>query len=100
MVLEKEPGYYEDGQFGIRIENILLVQKKNTPNRFGEKDYLGFEHVTLVPYQRRLIDTALLTKTEIDWLNAYHKECWTKVSPLLKQNALAYQWLEKAVTPI
>jgi Xaa-Pro aminopeptidase len=43
-----EPGYYADGKFGIRIESIVLAKKVNTPNRFGDVDYLGFEHVTMV----------------------------------------------------
>ena len=42
-----EPGYYEDGQYGIRIVNIVLVKEAETPNNFGQKGYLGFEHVTL-----------------------------------------------------
>ena len=47
MTVSNEPGYYEDGQYGIRIENIVLVKEAETPNNFGQKGYLGFEHVTL-----------------------------------------------------
>jgi Xaa-Pro aminopeptidase len=47
MTVTNEPGYYEDGKFGIRIENVMLVREVKTPNNFGEKGYLGFEHVTM-----------------------------------------------------
>lgn len=47
MTVSNEPGYYADGRFGIRIENIVLVRDANTPNNFGDKGYLGFEHVTM-----------------------------------------------------
>jgi Xaa-Pro aminopeptidase len=47
MTLSNEPGYYADGRFGIRIESIVLVRDVNTPNNFGEKGYLGFEHITM-----------------------------------------------------
>jgi Xaa-Pro aminopeptidase len=48
-----EPGYYADGKFGIRIESIVLVKKADTPNRYGDVDYLGFEHVTMVSFTFR-----------------------------------------------
>lgn len=47
MTVSNEPGYYADGRFGIRIENVVLVREANTPNNFGDKGYLGFEHVTM-----------------------------------------------------
>lgn len=47
MTVSNEPGYYEDGKYGIRIENVVLVKEADTPNNFGQKGYLGFEHVTL-----------------------------------------------------
>jgi Xaa-Pro aminopeptidase len=50
MTLSNEPGYYEDGKYGIRIENIVLVREVKTPNNFGDKGYLGFEHVTMYVY--------------------------------------------------
>ena len=57
MTLRNEPGYYEDGCFGIRHENILVVKKATTPNSFGSKPYLGFEHLSMVPFQRRMVPT-------------------------------------------
>ena len=67
MIVSNEPGYYEAGAFGIRIENLLLVRED--PD-FPEM--LSFETLTFAPIDRRLIDTALLTAAERDWLNAYH----------------------------
>lgn len=56
-----EPGYYEDGAFGIRIENVLFVRKVETPHTFGDTEYYGFEHVTWVPIQTKLIDTSIMS---------------------------------------
>ncbi|KAG0045627.1 hypothetical protein BGZ83_009130 [Gryganskiella cystojenkinii] len=95
MTLTNEPGYYEDGQFGIRLENVLLVKKKETPHRFGGKDFLGFEHVTFVPFQTKMIEPSLLTEAEVLWINAYHRQCLEKVAPLLNKESLARAWLER-----
>ncbi|KAF9269551.1 Creatinase/aminopeptidase [Marasmius fiardii PR-910] len=95
MTVSNEPGYYADGKFGVRIENIVLVRKAETPNNFGEKGYLSFEHVTMCPIQTKLVDTKLLTAEELQWLNDYHKEVWEKVSPLLTNDERALNWLKK-----
>ncbi|KAK1222258.1 hypothetical protein PQX77_014891 [Marasmius sp. AFHP31] len=100
MTVSNEPGYYADGKFGIRIENVVLVTEAKTPNNFGEKGYLTFEHVTMCPIQTKLIDTKLLTTEEIQWVNDYHKEVWEKVSPLLAGDDRALKWLEKECQPI
>ena len=63
-VISNEPGFYVDGSFGIRIENIIMVREAKTKHSFGDKPYLGFEHVTMVPYCRKLIDASLLTDAE------------------------------------
>lgn len=75
MILSDEPGYYEDGKFGVRIENVVLIVKCDTVYNFREKGFLTFEPLTLVPIQRKLIDASLLTKKEIDWINDYHSKC-------------------------
>ncbi|KAF9457926.1 putative Xaa-Pro aminopeptidase P [Collybia nuda] len=100
MTVSNEPGYYADGRFGIRIENIVLVRDANTPNNFGDKGYLGFEHVTMCPIQKKLIDTSLLTEPERTWLNEYHAETWSKVSPLLQNDQRALQWLKRECSPL
>ena len=93
MTVTNEPGFYKDGDFGIRIENVMITQKKETRNTFGDVAYLGFEHVTLVPIQTKLINKDLLTHEEVVWLNAYHQECFEKVSKFLEKESDAYQWL-------
>ncbi|XP_047179946.1 aminopeptidase P2 isoform X2 [Vigna umbellata] len=98
MVVSNEPGYYEDHAFGIRIENLLFVKNVETPNRFGGVQYLGFEKLTYVPIQIKLVDLSLLSGAEIDWLNNYHSLVWEKVSPFLDGSAL--QWLWSNTRPI
>lgn len=93
-VISNEPGFYEDGKYGIRIENIIMVQKAETKYAFGDKPWFTFEHVTMVPYCRKLIDTDLLTSAEKKWLNDYNDEVSKKVSPLLKDD-LTKSWLER-----
>ncbi|KAJ3005384.1 hypothetical protein HKX48_000717 [Thoreauomyces humboldtii] len=80
MSVTNEPGYYEDGNFGIRIENVLLIKEVKTKHNFGDRGYLGFEYVTLVPMQACLIDVELLVPAEREWLNNYHKKCWEKIT--------------------
>ncbi|GAB4835827.1 Aminopeptidase P2 [Ancistrocladus abbreviatus] len=98
MIVSNEPGYYEDYAFGIRIENLLYVKEINTPNRFGGVAYLGFEKLTFVPIQSKLVDLSLLSAAEVDWLNDYHDQVWQKVSPLV--DGLARQWLWKNTRPV
>ena len=100
MTVTNEPGYYEDEAFGIRIENVLLIKKVETPNRFGDTDYLGFEHVTLVPIQTKLIDASLLSADETKWVNAYNQECFDAISVLLDKNESAFKWLKRETQPI
>ena len=98
-VISNEPGYYEDGSFGIRIENIIMVKEAETKHKFGDKPYLGFEHVTMVPYCRKLIDETLLTTREKNWLNEYHADILTKTKDYFKDNELAMKWLEREAAP-
>ncbi|QRW10590.1 X-Pro aminopeptidase [Ceratobasidium sp. AG-Ba] len=102
MVLSNEPGYYADGKFGIRIESIVLVRKASTPNDFGARGYLGFEHVTMCPIQTKLVDVELLTGDERAWLNAYHGEVLAKVGPELERigDKRAQEWLTKECAEI
>ncbi|KDQ22465.1 hypothetical protein PLEOSDRAFT_1068796 [Pleurotus ostreatus PC15] len=95
MTLSNEPGYYADGKFGIRIENIVLVRHAATPHNFGEKGYLEFERVTMAPIHTKLVDAELLSAEERAWLNAYHAEVLEKVAPLLKNDERALRWLTK-----
>ncbi|KFY39396.1 hypothetical protein V494_03998 [Pseudogymnoascus sp. VKM F-4513 (FW-928)] len=98
-VISNEPGYYEDGSFGIRIENIILVTEAKTKHTFGEKPYLGFEHVTMVPYCRKLIDETLLTPKEKKWLNDYHTDIFAKTKGYFEAGSVTMKWLEREVQP-
>ncbi|ATZ48301.1 hypothetical protein BCIN_03g05300 [Botrytis cinerea B05.10] len=99
-VISNEPGYYEDGSFGIRIENIIMVKEIETKHQFGEKPYLGFEHVTMVPYCRKLIDETLLTRKEKHWLNEYHADIYSKTKDFFKGDELTMSWLEREIEPL
>ncbi|EIW74358.1 Creatinase aminopeptidase [Coniophora puteana RWD-64-598 SS2] len=99
MIVSNEPGYYADGSFGIRIENIVVVQEAQTRYKFGN-GYLKFEHVTMCPMQKTLIDLTLLTSEEKGWLNAYHAEILEKVSPLIQNDLLALEWLKRECSPL
>lgn len=98
MTVTDEPGYYEDGAFGIRLENVLVVKDADTKFNFGDKGYLSFEHITWAPYQRKLINTSLLTSEELDWVNTYHSECRDILAPYLDESEKV--WLNKATEPI
>jgi len=98
MVLSNEPGYYEDGNFGIRIENLLEINV--VPEITGAKDFFKFQKLTMIPIQKNLIQIDLMTETELDWLDDYHASVWEKVSPLLDDGCPAKIWLEKSCSKI
>ncbi|XP_004512011.1 aminopeptidase P1 [Cicer arietinum] len=98
MTVTDEPGYYEDGEFGIRLENVLIVKEADTKFNFGDKGYLSFEHITWAPYQTKLIDLNLLNPEEINWLNSYHSKCRDILAPYLDEAENA--WLKKATQPV
>lgn len=102
MFLSNEPGYYEDGKFGIRLENIELVVTKKTPHNHKNRGFLTFETVTLVPIQTSLLDVSMLTDKEIEYLNNYHAKCLQVLKPFLQgpDNAQALEWLERQTLPI
>ncbi|MFK7977629.1 MAG: aminopeptidase P family protein [Halioglobus sp.] len=95
MIVSNEPGYYRDGVLGIRCENLVLVQE--TPGAL-ETPMLEFETISLVPFDRRLLDTALLNEAETDWLNAYHARVEKTIGPMLDAANLA--WLKQAAAPL
>ncbi|KZV99641.1 putative aminopeptidase P, cytoplasmic [Exidia glandulosa HHB12029] len=102
MTVSNEPGYYADGRFGIRIEDIVIVQKAATPNNFGNVGYLKFERVTMCPKHRKLIETSLLSPAEKKWVDDYHAEVLAKVGPLLQgqEDATALEWLKSETQPL
>lgn len=98
-VISDEPGYYEDGNFGIRIENVIMVKEVKTKHNFGDKPYYGFEHVTMVPMCRKLIDVTLLSDKERHWLTDYHKEVLEKTLPFFEEDEMSRTWLERECGP-
>ncbi|WP_404934784.1 aminopeptidase P family protein [Nitratireductor sp. L15S-10] len=97
MILSNEPGYYKPGGYGIRLENLIVVEPA-TAIAGGDIDMHGFETLTLCPFDRRLIDTALLSSSERAWLDAYHDRVRENLTPLLDGETLG--WLEKATAPL
>jgi Xaa-Pro aminopeptidase len=97
MILSNEPGYYKAGNFGIRTENLLLIHEPQAIAG-GERPMMGFETLTLVPIDNRLIEPSLLTEEEIRWLNDYHARVLKEIGPLLEGADL--QWLQNACTAL
>ncbi len=93
MILSNEPGYYKPGEFGIRIENLLLVKEAAEING-GERPMLSFETLTFAPIDRNLIDTKLLTREELQWLDSYHAQVLQNVGSFMVGEALV--WMKKA----
>lgn len=100
MIVSNEPGYYEDHSFGIRIENLLHVREECVPNNFGGIRYLGFERLTFVPIQSKLVECSLLSFAETKWYNEYHLEVWDKVSPLVEGSAQEWLWRNTRPLPL
>ena len=96
MFLSNEPGYYKTGEYGIRIENLVLVEPRQIDGSEGE--YLGFETLTLVPIDSALVDVSLLTPEEIGWWNAYHARVLEVIGPQLQGDER--DWLEERCRPI
>ena len=96
MIISNEPGYYKSGEYGIRIENLVLVEPREHAGSDG--DYLGFETLTHVPLDRRLIDVALLSPAEIAWVDAYHAKAHDILAPQVDGATRA--WLDRNCAPL
>jgi Xaa-Pro aminopeptidase len=96
MIISNEPGYYKTGEYGIRIENLVLVVPREIEG--AEKEMLGFETLTFAPIDRRLIDVQMLEPEELIWLNCYHAHVLAKIGPQLEGADLV--WLQAACAPI
>ena len=96
MILSNEPGYYKAGEYGIRIENLVLVEPREIEG--AEKVMLGFETLTFAPIDRNLIDIALLDAGERGWLDDYHAKVAALIGPQVAQDVR--EWLEEVTAPI
>ncbi|MHB2264331.1 aminopeptidase P family protein [Aliihoeflea sp. PC F10.4] len=97
MILSNEPGYYRPGEYGIRLENLIVVEEASAIDG-GEIAMHGFETLTLAPFDRRLIDVALLDVSEIVWLDAYHARVASELGGLVEDDVA--KWLEAATAPL
>ncbi len=97
MICSNEPGYYKTGEYGIRIENLVVVTEPK-PMPDGERPMMGFETITLAPIDLNLVEPGLLTDAERIWLNAYHARVLETLRPLVDEETRA--WLEKATRAV
>ncbi|WP_262692881.1 aminopeptidase P family protein [Kordiimonas aestuarii] len=95
MILSNEPGYYKEGEYGIRIENLILVKKVDEDT---EREVFEFENLTWVPIDRNLIEPTLLDDVELKWLNDYHARVFELVSPHVDD--ATRDWLQVQTAPI
>ncbi|WP_137699874.1 aminopeptidase P family protein [Marimonas lutisalis] len=98
MILSNEPGYYREGAFGIRIENLIVVHEAAALDGADDREMFDFRTLTYVPIDRRLILPAMMAAGEIDWLNRYHAACRDKISPRVSDAARL--WLAQATEPL
>jgi len=98
MILSNEPGYYREGAFGIRIENLIVVIDAPALAGADDRQMLAFETLTYVPFDRRLIDTSLLSTQERHWIDGYHADTLQLLEPLLA--ASDCDWLKEACAPL
>ena len=97
MILSNEPGYYKNGEYGIRLENLVVVVQVSEIKE-GEPTLLEFETLTVVPFDRNLIERSLLTAQDRDWMNAYHGRVFETLKSLVDQDTQG--WLRNATAPI
>ena len=98
MILSNEPGYYREGAFGIRLENLIVVEPAPILEGGDARKHFAFETLSFVPLDRRLIVTAMLSPGERGWLDSYHAETFAKLAPRVSANAL--DWLIAATAPL
>jgi Xaa-Pro aminopeptidase len=96
MIVSNEPGYYRTGAYGIRIENLVVVQPADGAE--GGPEMLGFETLTLAPIDRALVEPGLMSADEIGWLDGYHARVRETLTPLV--DAETAGWLAQATRPL
>jgi len=94
-VVTNEPGFYNAGKWGMRIESALAVRRAQTRGHFNGDIWLAFERLTCVPIQTRMVKESMLTKEEKQWLKDHNARCYDKLAPLLKDDKRAMTWLRR-----
>ena len=97
MIVSNEPGYYLEGAYGIRIENLCVVVE-SLPELDGQEPYYAFEDLTLAPYARDLIDLAQLSRRDVEWIDAYHAQVYETLASLLPE--AEREWLRAETAPL
>ena len=93
MIVSNEPGYYEPGWGGVRLENLYVVMTdEDLPDHPDGKRWFRMDPLTLIPFDTSLIDWSDMSKAEKDWLGEYHQEVWDKISPLLGDEESEWLW--------
>lgn len=95
MILSNEPGFYLPGAYGIRLENLVLVQPADVA---GTKPFFSFETLTLAPFDRSLIDASILSTEEVGWLDSYHARVLREIGELVPPDVRG--WLGEACLPL
>ena len=96
MITSIEPGIYRPGQWGVRVENLVLNVASGTAGEFGE--FLEFETLTLCPIDARCLEPGLLRADEVAWLDGYHRMVRERLAPLV--SGAARDWLERRTAPL
>ena len=97
MICSIEPGYYKEGEYGIRIENLVNVIRDDEKSN-SEFEFYKFENATLCPIDTRLVEKSLMGEKQVNWLNSYHRDVWEKLSPFVEGDVKG--WLRKATDEI
>ncbi|XP_016989417.1 xaa-Pro aminopeptidase ApepP [Drosophila rhopaloa] len=102
MFISNEPGFYQDGEFGIRVEDIVQIVPAQVANNFANRGALTFKTITMCPKQTKMIKKELLSDVEVKLLNSYHQQVWDTLSPILSREGDEFTlfWLKKEVQPI
>jgi Xaa-Pro aminopeptidase len=96
MILSNEPGYYKTGASGVRIENLVLIEKRDIKG--AEREIFGFETLTLAPIDLNCVEPKLLSRDELRWLDKYHARVRREISPLV--SPATRRWLVQATKPL
>merc|ERR1719483_42814 len=99
MIISNEPGYYERGKFGIRIENLVIVKEADTEHSFMDKTFCEFETITIIPLARDLIVVKMLEDKERKWVDEYHDRCWCVLSGSMETDEET-SWLREQTMPL
>ena len=91
--------YYEDGSFGIRIENLVWVSKADTEREFGEKEYL-LQRPDHGAHPEKLMVTEMLSLEELEWIDTYHAKVWEAIGPRVPEGSTTKDWLREATSPL